>query len=101
MYEKRKYSHVMLVRRVRTRNTKDQKTGRPVSTQLTSSLRMIQSDFYFCQLCEEWSLRRWKPSSKKKGGGFDCSNSDKAGGLLEPRNPQGVQLHATSQMTEM
>lgn len=23
MYEKRKYSHVMLVRRVRTRNTKD------------------------------------------------------------------------------
>lgn len=66
MYEKRKYSHVMLVRRVRTRNTKDQKTGRSVSSQLTSSLRMIQSDFYFCQLCEEWSLRRWKPSSKKK-----------------------------------
>lgn len=27
---------------------------------------------------------------KKKGGGFDCSNSNKAGGLLEPRIPQGV-----------
>lgn len=46
-------------------------------------------------------METWFKKKKKKDGGFDCSNSDKAGGLLEPRIPQGVQLHTTSQMTEM
>lgn len=75
-----------------------------MSSQLTSSLRMIPLTFISVSYVKNGLYGKTGGGNlvqKKKGGGFDCSDSDKAGGLQEPRIPQGIQLHTTTWMTEM